>query len=62
MSSEVSTAVLLAGLLLANIGAIAGFFVSLKVSTEVLKTKFDRLEKDVNNLGNLYRKTTKKQE
>jgi hypothetical protein len=68
---DVSQATVLASVLLANIGALVGFFISLKVEQAVLKTKFEHVEKnqnetkqelknDIKNLGNLYRSISSK--
>lgn len=52
---DAQTVSIAAGLLLANIGALVGFFVSLKVDLARAETKIEALEKDINNLGALYR-------
>jgi len=50
-AADVSQAVVLAGILIANVGGLIGFFVSLKVAIARLEVKVDKLEIDVNNLG-----------
>ena len=45
---NISQATILAGVLIANIGGILGFFVSIIVKLTELRGKVDRLEKDVN--------------
>ena len=53
---DVSTATLIAGVLIANIGGLLAFVINVKVSITRLETKFESAEKDINNLGNLIRK------
>lgn len=50
------------GLAVTNIGAIFGFYVSTKVGQAKLEVNVDRLMKDVDNLGNLYRNNLRKRE
>lgn len=45
------------GTLVTNLGAVVGFFVSIKVQQARLEVLVSKLEKDVDNLGDLYRST-----
>ena len=54
---DVQTVTVLASVILANIGALAGFFISLKVGQVRLEVKVDTLEKDMNNIGAMVRST-----
>lgn len=50
---SVQSAVILAGLVLGNIAALIGSYISLRVSLAELRVKVDRLEKDNDNLGQI---------
>lgn len=57
--SQLTQIVVVGGILLANAGAIVASFVALKVAVAKLEVKVEMktesLEKDINNLGALYR-------
>jgi prefoldin subunit 5 len=57
MSGEIDPgqATLVAGVILANIGAIVSAFVSVRVAVERLKVTVDNLEKDVDALAGMIR-------
>lgn len=57
LGADISTATLIAGIIVANIGLIIGAYVSVRVAIARLEVKVDGLENDVNNLGGLYRST-----
>lgn len=57
----------LGGILIANAAAIVGSFVSLKIAVAEIKimmsvhtARMDSIEKDLNNLGEMYRSQLKK--
>jgi hypothetical protein len=52
---DANTVLILGGLVVTNIAAIVGFFVSLKVGQARLEVKVDRCERDLNNLGGMIR-------
>jgi len=52
-SSELTKVVALGGLLLANIGAIMGAFISIKVSLAKLETQSQNHTKDIDNLAEI---------
>lgn len=58
MLSEIDpkTVSILVSLMLANVASIIGNYVSTRVAIARLEVKVDNLERDVNNLGDLFRK------
>lgn len=52
---NISQATILAGIVLANIGALIGTYVSIRVKIAVLEFKVDASRKDNNALGKLVR-------
>lgn len=55
MNVDANTVLILGGLVVTNIAAIVGFFVSLKVGQAKLEVKVDRFENDLKNLGGMIR-------
>jgi hypothetical protein len=55
MELSAETVSIIVGLGLANIAAIVGNYVSTKVSVAKLEVLVGKLEKDVDNLGRMYR-------
>lgn len=56
---SVNEVVFIFGIILVNVASILGFFVSLKVGIARLEVKVDKLERDVQNLGDKIRQTKK---
>lgn len=54
-------AAVLAGLFITNIGALIGSYISLRIAQARFEVKVDNLEKDLNNLGAMFRETLKKE-
>lgn len=52
-AEAVSQATILAGIVVANLAAFLGAYVSIKVSLARLEVKVDKLERDANNLGEM---------
>jgi hypothetical protein len=53
---------LVVGLIIANAGFLVSAYVSLKVSNAKFEVKVDRLERDINNLGEMIREVKKNKE
>jgi hypothetical protein len=66
MQDQVTQAAVIGGILIANIGGLVASFVALKVAVAKLEMKvdlkFEATEKDINNLGAIYRATTNKKQ
>jgi predicted ATP-grasp superfamily ATP-dependent carboligase len=56
---DISTATILATVVISNIGIIIGSYISLKVSVAKLEVKVDTLGQDVDAIAENYRKTEK---
>ena len=54
----VEVAVFIVGLGAANLGALIGFVISTSVKVGKLETRVDIAERDLNNLGTMYRNQT----
>lgn len=54
-----SQATVLAGILIANAATILGTFISMREKIAVLQVKVDRLELDINNVGEMLRENKK---
>lgn len=58
---SVSSATILASVIISNIAVLIGSYVSLKVALVRLETKADRFDKDINNLWNKFKNNNEKE-